>query len=550
MRLARFVIVAAAICSLDLARAQPQAVNIGQAMWSNTQSAAATQPQRRQHERQWSRIRFRGGPLRTTVSVDSWANSLVVTPDRITIHLDDGQELSVASDTVKRLGYAREEFRHTVVAGDLSPYGGFVMPGRGAFGKSGAHLISIDFLDTLGKSATVLLEVRKQDYLKILTVLADITRLSVVAIEQDRKYLGTVRSTPIESYPDRVLPDVPQWSVRHLSSHRGRITEVAFSPDRQTLASASVDRTIRFWDVMSGQEIGNPLDSKDPASGLAFSLDGRALFSWHRGENVIRSWSVSERKEVGQFAADFRLWKVTFSPDMKFAAAVGTGSSPGDQLVIVNLDSLRAVAPSRRIGGYVVTFSRRGDLVLDGGGRNLFRTHTGEQLAQFGWARFADLLIGEEGQQGIYVRDSGRHIERVDLQKGTVTATSDPLAAQLSPLTPRSVFIRSDHQVIAVAGRDRTMLLWDVMTLKPLGSVLIGRQISDVAFYQHAAVVTASAEHVTIWSVTTQQPLGQCLTGLPPFGEKFDVRVWTGPAIRTIVASDYNHPVITLCTEP
>ena len=530
MWLARSVIVAVAICSLDVARAQRQAVSIGQAMWSKMQRDVATQPQRRQSERRWSRIRFRGGPLRTIVSADSWENSLLVTPDRVAIHLADGQELSFAADAVKRLGYAREEFRDVVVAGNVSQYGGFVLPARGAFGRSGAHLISVDFLDTLGTSAVVILEVRKQHYLKILSALAEVTRLSVVAMEQDRKYLGTVRSTPIESYPDRSFPDIPQWSVRHLSSHRREITGVAFSPDGHTLVSASLDRTIRFWDVMSGEEIGNPLESRDPASGLAFSLDGRTLFSWHRGESVIRSWSVSQRTVIGQFAAEFLLWKVTFSPDMKFAAAVGTESAwpLRSRLAIVRLDSLRAVEGDRE--------------------RNLFRAHTGEQLAEFGNYQ---LYVVEDGQQRISVADRGRRIERVDLQNGTVTAASDPLPLPLRPLQHRGELMSSDQHVIAVDGGDRTVLLWDVMTLKPLGSILIGRQISDLAFDQNAAVLaTASAEHLTIWSVATLQPLGQCLTGLPPFAEKFHVRVWTGPAMHTVAATAVGDPVIRLCTGP
>jgi WD40 repeat protein/tRNA A-37 threonylcarbamoyl transferase component Bud32 len=75
-----------------------------------------------------------------------------------------------------------------------------------------------------------------------------------------------------------------------LSANLGIVESVAISPDGQTLASGSKDKTIKFWNLQTGKLKNTFSELSDKVNSLTFSPDSKTLISGGNEDGAIEIW--------------------------------------------------------------------------------------------------------------------------------------------------------------------------------------------------------------------------------------------------------------------
>lgn len=82
--------------------------------------------------------------------------------------------------------------------------------------------------------------------------------------------------------------------IRTLSGHSWTVVAVAFSPDGETLFSGSWDKTIKMWRVSTGEEIATLNEHFDSVSAIAVSPNGKNLASGSK-DKTIKLWRLVDK---------------------------------------------------------------------------------------------------------------------------------------------------------------------------------------------------------------------------------------------------------------
>jgi WD40 repeat protein len=88
-----------------------------------------------------------------------------------------------------------------------------------------------------------------------------------------------------------------------LKGHTVTVHSVSFSSDGTRIASGSKDNTVRVWDAVTGQQLGETFQGPGLVLSFAFSSDGTRIASGS-SEGTVRLWDAVTGQPLSEFSPD------------------------------------------------------------------------------------------------------------------------------------------------------------------------------------------------------------------------------------------------------
>ncbi|MCA2945993.1 MULTISPECIES: WD40 repeat domain-containing protein [unclassified Microcystis] len=292
-----------------------------------------------------------------------------------------------------------------------------------------------------------------------------------------------------------------------LVGHNDGVWSVSFSPDGKTLATGSEDKTIKLWNVETGEEIGTLSGHNGSVYSVSFSSDGKTLATGSE-DKTIKLWNVETGEEIGTLSGhNGSVYSVSFSSDGKTLA---TGSED-KTIKLWNVETGEEIGTLTRHPSsvYSVSFSSDGKTLATGsydGTIKLWNGSTGQEIRTLSgpndivWS----VSFSPDGKT-LATGSEDNTIKLWDVETGqeirTLSGHNDyVLSVSFSP----------DGKTLATGSEDKTIKLWNVETGQEIGT-LRGHNgiVLSVSFSSDGKTLATGSRDNTIklWNVETGQKI-------------------------------------------
>ncbi|MBF0550126.1 MAG: hypothetical protein HQK60_06290 [Deltaproteobacteria bacterium] len=333
---------------------------------------------------------------------------------------------------------------------------------------------------------------------------------SLLTLENlDPRMAGSPRSQVVGNIIS--FPDYPIiFSSPSAVQHDGSINCLAFSPDGGTLASGSVDKTIRLWDVQTGIENSVMKGHTGGVNSVSFSPDGRTLASGSK-DKTIRLWDVQTGIEKTVLKGHTGgVYSISFSPDGRTLTSSGDetirlwDAQTGQEKAIPKCHMAdRAPAVSFSPDGLTMAWAPEGFTLERNHYIQLWDVQTGQEKMMLKGAMHGISTVNFSPNSRTLASGSWGEIQLWDVQTGQEKMALEGVSSDV-----KSICFSPDGRTLASGLGDGSIQLWGVQTGQEK-KVLLGHNgaVYNVSFSLDGRTITSRSGDNTIrlWDVQTGQ---------------------------------------------
>jgi WD40 repeat protein len=251
--------------------------------------------------------------------------------------------------------------------------------------------------------------------------------------------------------------------LQTLTGHSNWVWSVAYSPDGQTLASGSLDNTIKLWNVNTGNLLQTLKGHSELVNSVAYSPDGQTVASGSL-DKTIKLWNINTGNLLQTLEG---YYIVAYSPDGQTLALASGSDDKTIKLWDVNTGNLLQTLKGHSELVNSVAYSPDGQTLASGNNDKtikLWNVNTGN-LLQTLEGHSNSVLSVAYSPDGQTVASGSRD--------STIKLWNVKTGKLLQTFTDHSDFVTSvayspDGQTVASGSRDSTIKLWNVKTGKLL----------------------------------------------------------------------------------
>ena len=103
--------------------------------------------------------------------------------------------------------------------------------------------------------------------------------------------------------------------IRTLTGHSNSVKAVAVTGDGKYAVSGSGDKTLKVWDLATGQEISTLTGHSDWVNAVAVTEDGKYAVSGS-GDKTLKVWDLATGQEIATFIEEGNIHCCAVAPDL------------------------------------------------------------------------------------------------------------------------------------------------------------------------------------------------------------------------------------------